>query len=231
MSAHRKYTIRWWLVCLIVGVVVGATGLVWLQHRPEPASGYSKSSDNQGSPAPLRQETSEGIRPKDKEAKDAVMAPQQKLLESRSDLPPRSDPKVAYLPLPHEGAGAADPPGKADKGAERLKALREERLAAAREELRLLTELQKGGSVDSLPILYASDRVLRATLDLTDKKADRIAAWTDHIARLKAREADIKRVTDAGAGRDAEYFLAKYERLGAEIELEFERSRPEPPDS
>jgi RNA polymerase sigma factor (sigma-70 family) len=116
--------------------------------------------------------------------------------------------------------GAEDDEKAKDERAEKMRRLLADRVDAAREEWDVLrTQLEKGR--DALSDLgAASQRLLVAEREATDKKADHIAAWEAHFRRMKEVEEIYKARFDAGASPRSEYARARYFRLDAEIGLE-----------
>jgi hypothetical protein len=117
-------------------------------------------------------------------------------------------------------AKAEDEKRVAEERAEKIRHLLADRIDAAREEWDALRkQFEKGKEVLS-DLGAASQRLLIAEREATDKKADQIAAWEAHLGRVKEVEEIVKERFDAGTTSQQDYARARYYRLDAEIGLE-----------
>jgi hypothetical protein len=137
---------------------------------------------------------------------------------------------------------------RGDDAAE-LKKLLQERLATARDGLKLAEEASSYKMLEELksdldlgidalrrPEIRAnyttrnvrewSKRVLETELEVAEKKADRISAWEAYLERAKRFEKLAQKADRQGLGGLGEYPLAKYERLGAEVGLARAKQAP-----
>ena len=73
-------------------------------------------------------------------------------------------------------------------------------------------------------VIGSSKRLLKSELELSGKKVDRLAAHERHL-KLTTNLAEICKALRADGRNPADYSLAEYERLDAEIELEREKVR------
>ncbi len=74
-------------------------------------------------------------------------------------------------------------------------------------------------------VIEGSSRLLKAELELSNKKADRVAAHERHLKWVTAGAKETKESYDVGRSNQADYAQAEYERLNAEIELEREKAK------
>jgi hypothetical protein len=134
---------------------------------------------------------------------------------------------VPYL----KAAAPAKVPAKPEN--KRLKELLQQRRERAEKELKIRYELYRAGAnepgtgipVTLTTLLAASKRLLKAEVELSAKKPDRLAAHERHVKLLK----EFVKITEAQykVGRLSEAALtqAQYEQLDAEIDLEREKER------
>ncbi len=109
---------------------------------------------------------------------------------------------------------------EASTAGKKMKELLKDRLATAHEAAfcRYQHYLAGRGTLDIL--LGASLRLLDSEQELSDKKADQIAALERHLRRMKELETILQAQHKAGRASLADYDQAKYFRLQAEIWLE-----------
>jgi RNA polymerase sigma factor (sigma-70 family) len=125
---------------------------------------------------------------------------------------------------PPAGADArkADEARKEAEAADKMRRLLKARVDAARQEWEdRMKLLQDGRDGDRLDVLgAASRRLLVAQRELSENKADQIAAWEAHLDRMKGVEEIAKGRFEAGTLSRPNHALAQYYRLDAEIGLE-----------
>ncbi len=119
------------------------------------------------------------------------------------------------------------------QGTERLKALLKQRREQAKTELTIRYELYRVGANEpttgapiTLTMLHAASKhLLKAEVELSEKKADRLAAHEKNVKLLK----EVAKITEAqfrvGKVSTAALAQAQYEQLDAEIALEREKAR------
>lgn len=112
-------------------------------------------------------------------------------------------------------------PQRAEMSA-RLMELLKERIKVAEILLEARREAFVAGKREVLvdDVFDAARRVLTARLELTETKAERVAAWEAFLRFAKDIEAVVKAGFEAGARSTADYANAQYYRLDAEIGLE-----------
>jgi RNA polymerase sigma factor (sigma-70 family) len=116
------------------------------------------------------------------------------------------------------------------KSAQAIRKLLKDRLDAAEVETKVRYEKHLAGAQDATVdvTLGAFQRLLKAELELSEKREDRLAALERHV-RLTTEIAEIcQRKFDVGRISRADLAQTEYERLSAEITLERERARVEP---
>ena len=79
--------------------------------------------------------------------------------------------------------------------------------------------------IDSYQVYVWSRLMIDARREIGGKAADRITAIEDHLARMKALEALIKRIRKIGFGRSYDVGASEYYRLEAEFWLASEKTR------
>jgi RNA polymerase sigma factor (sigma-70 family) len=157
-------------------------------------------------------------------------------LHAQPPLPTPDDAyrKLAALeePLKRQDEAAADKKS-ADKPEERFQKLLKARREMAEQEWRVRYELYREGSNEpdtQRPVTFhfvvdASKHLLKAELELSKKKAERLEAHESYVKRMK----EIANITEAfyKVGKLSKPALASafYEQLDAEIELEREKAR------
>ncbi len=65
-----------------------------------------------------------------------------------------------------------------------------------------------------------SEKLLKAQLRLSERKADRVAAYKGHLKRLLDLEDQAKQRVDAGSTAASQYYQVLYHRIEAEIWLD-----------
>jgi RNA polymerase sigma factor (sigma-70 family) len=113
------------------------------------------------------------------------------------------------------------------KTVEELQKLLKERRDWAEEEMKVRYEKYRAGAQDAtLDLLIDSSRhLLKAELELSTKKADRLVAHERHVQLMKQAAQIVKAKYDLARVSKADYAQAEYERLDAEIALEREKAR------
>jgi RNA polymerase sigma factor (sigma-70 family) len=113
------------------------------------------------------------------------------------------------------------------KSAEAMRKLLKERRDMAELEVKVrYAQYLAGAQAVTLDlILEGSKRLLKAELELSEKKADRLAAYEQFVKLTKEIAEICKRKFEAGRISQADLAQAEYERLDAEIALERERAR------
>jgi hypothetical protein len=76
-------------------------------------------------------------------------------------------------------------------------------------------------------VYFASDRLLRAELGLSDKRDNRIAAFERHLCRVKRLQSLVAKVQALGRSNTLETTQTSLYRSEAEYWLEYARSSPE----
>jgi RNA polymerase sigma factor (sigma-70 family) len=121
----------------------------------------------------------------------------------------------------------------AKEGKERIKELLEKRKERAEKEWTIRWNLYKVGSnepgsgtpITLTQVIAASKHLLKAEAELSDKRADRVAAHERNVERLK-EIAEVSQVQfKVGRLFEAAVAQAQYEQLDAEIALEREKAR------
>jgi hypothetical protein len=117
------------------------------------------------------------------------------------------------------GIAIAGEPAPANSS-QKVRDLQKERLATAREVLKMATATFKNqtGSIDQLQA--ATRLAYDAELDMCDTDKDRVAVLTKFVAAAKENEQIAQGFAKAGQTRVSDSLLAKAERLRVEIELE-----------
>jgi hypothetical protein len=80
-------------------------------------------------------------------------------------------------------------------------------------------------SVDRQVCLRAAKSLLKAELELSANRAERVKAHEDQLQRMTDWAGKVKQLEKAGLASAAESLQAEYHRLDAEIELKRARSR------
>jgi hypothetical protein len=126
-------------------------------------------------------------------------------------------PKIVVASLLVLLASSGLPRLAADDGVQALQRRRAEAVARAYKEA---FDLYREGRTRDVDRIYRwSERWFRAEEDLSDKKADRIAAAERHWQRMKRLEDLVRGSYKAGAAAAIELPAVEYYRLDAEIAL------------
>lgn len=124
------------------------------------------------------------------------------------------------------GTRAQAPQDKqAAKAEERLKELLQERLEAAQTETEARQQEYLAGRSTADIMCHASERLLRATLEMAKNKADRVTAYENHAERMKDVYKFSKAQFDAGRKPVAELSQVLFFYRDAEIQLHREKAR------
>jgi hypothetical protein len=105
-------------------------------------------------------------------------------------------------------------------------ALAEARYRAALKQYEETWTYYRQARTDVQPVYSWSRFVLTAQYDLSDHRANRIAALEAHQARMKKLEALVKRVRRLGFGPSIDVGAVEYYRIEAEYWLAHERIPP-----
>lgn len=113
------------------------------------------------------------------------------------------------------------------KPAEEMRKLLKERRDMAELEVKVRYDKYRAGAQDATLdlVLEASKRLLKAELELSEKKVDRLAAHERLVELTKHMSQIVEAKYKVGRVSQADYAQAEYERLDAEIALERERAR------
>ncbi len=112
-----------------------------------------------------------------------------------------------------------------EKEADTLTALMQKRLELARQEVDVCQRMYQATRVDFDALVTASKNLLKAELELSTKRADRLAA---HERRIKMLEVWVKIArgrVQAGRASELELLKARYLLVDAKIDLEREKAR------
>jgi hypothetical protein len=99
-------------------------------------------------------------------------------------------------------------------------ALATARFAAATKQFDEIWTYYRQSRTDSFPVYYWSRLVLDSQVDLSEGRADRIAAHEAHIERMKRLEALVNKVRKLGFGFSVDVKATEYYRLESERWLE-----------
>ena len=134
--------------------------------------------------------------------------------------------QVQHTPdrFPRKGVPDTKTPAKS---AEAIRKLLKERRDMAELEVKVRYDKYRAGAQDATLdlILEGSKRLLKAELELSEKKADRLAAREQFVKLTKEIAEIVKAKYNVGRVSQADLAQAEYERLDAEIALERERAR------
>jgi hypothetical protein len=117
---------------------------------------------------------------------------------------------------------AAAPP---DKGTPNRSALAQARYRAALKQFDEIWLYYQQSRVESFDVYVWSRLVLDSQQAVSDKQADRVAAFEDHMNRMQKLEALIKKIRRLGFGRSIDVGASEYYRREAEYWFEEARSR------
>jgi hypothetical protein len=125
---------------------------------------------------------------------------------------------LSFAPAPPLPPPPADPaPG--------LVELAEARYKAALKQYDETWTYYKQARIEVASVYVWSHFVLQAQFDLSDRKADQIAALEAHLDRMKRLETLIKKVRRLGFGQSIEVGAAEYYRLEAEYWIAHAKAR------
>jgi hypothetical protein len=116
-------------------------------------------------------------------------------------------------------AGASVAPVPQGQEPRKQPPLTEERYNAARKQFDLIWQYYQQSRVDSFEVYLWSRLLLDATKGVSAKPDRRIAAFEDHVDRMKKLEALIKKVRRLGFGRSSDVGASEYYRIEAECWL------------
>jgi hypothetical protein len=124
---------------------------------------------------------------------------------------------LSFAPAPPE---APPPPAPiAPDQAAALTALLHARHRAAQKQFDETWIYYKQARTDAFPVYVWSHFVLQTQFDLSDKKADQIAALEAHLDRMKKLDELLRKVRRLGFGQAIEVGAAEYYRIEAEYWL------------
>lgn len=122
---------------------------------------------------------------------------------------------LSFAPAPPEQAPAPIPPEQLAT----LSAMLEARHRAARKQFDMTWSYYKQARTDAYPVYVWSHFVLQTEFDLSDKKADQLAALEAHLDRMKKLEELLRKVRRLGFGQSIEVSAVEYYRIEAEYWL------------
>lgn len=122
---------------------------------------------------------------------------------------------VSFAPAPADPAQPPLPPERAAA----LTALLEARHKAAQKQFEETWVYYKQARIEAFQVYTWSHFVLQTEFDLSDKKADQIAALEAHLDRIRKLEALLKKVRRLGFGQAIEVGAVEYYRIEAEYWL------------
>src|SRR5262249_39055304 len=128
--------------------------------------------------------------------------------------------KTPKKPVKVAGEETAPAAKATAKPEDRLQKLLKERVEVAETEVKDLTENVQAGRGSPETLFEPSVRLLVAQRELTDNKADQLAAYEAHLKRMKEIEKISKALFDAGRISRIQFSPVRYHRLEAEIWLE-----------
>src|SRR5579883_683658 len=133
-------------------------------------------------------------------------------------------PKSETLPPKPADTAPDKPVAKAPaKQADTLTTLMQERLKLAQEEVKVCEEMfRQGQRVEFVALATASKNLLKAELELSTKRADRLAAYERYIKRLEAFVETARGRFQAARGAYLDLVKAQYQLVDAKIDLERE---------
>jgi hypothetical protein len=113
------------------------------------------------------------------------------------------------------------------KSADAMQKLLKERRDRAEVEAKERYGKYRAGAQDATldQTIASSKRLLKAELELSAKKADRLVAHVRHVGLMKDIAEIVKAKYDAGRVSEGDYARSEYERLDAEIAFEREKAR------
>jgi hypothetical protein len=115
---------------------------------------------------------------------------------------------LSFAPAP-----ASDPP----PGPSKLQSLAQGRFQAAIKQYDETWAYYQQARIDSYQVYVWSKLILDCRRDMAEKPADRLAAFDDHLTRMKKLESLIKKVRRLGFGRSYDVGASEYYRLEAEF--------------
>jgi len=121
---------------------------------------------------------------------------------------------LSFAPAP-----ASDPPQEPPK----LTSLAQARLKAAIKQYDETWAYYQQARIDSYQVYVWSKLILDSRRDMAEKPADQLAAFDDHLTRMKKLESLIKKVRRLGFGRSYDVGASEYYRLEAEYWLTREK--------
>jgi hypothetical protein len=134
---------------------------------------------------------------------------------------PRCGPALFGLLLISVSSAPAPP----DLGAPNRSELAQARYRAALKQFEEIWLYYQQSRVESFDVYVWSRLVLDSQQTVSDKQADRVAAFEDHLNRMQKLEALIKKIRRLGFGRSIDVGASEYYRLEAEYWLDKARSR------
>jgi hypothetical protein len=112
-----------------------------------------------------------------------------------------------------------------EKEADMLTALMQERLKLAQREVEVCQRMYQAARVDFDALATASKHLLKAELELSTKRADRLAALERRVKLVEAWVEIVRRKMEAGRASGLELLKTEYLLIDAKIDLEREKAR------
>jgi hypothetical protein len=106
-----------------------------------------------------------------------------------------------------------------------LKTLMQERLKLARLEVNACEKEYKSGKVHMDAFVAASKNLLKAELELSAKRADRLAARQRHVKVIETWVKNVQSWHETGFVSQSELLTAQYQLVDAKIDLEREKAQ------
>ncbi len=116
-------------------------------------------------------------------------------------------------------AGASVAPVPQGQEARKQPPLAEARYNAALKQFDLTWQYYQQSRVESFAVYAWSRLLLDAKRDVSGRQADQIAAYEEHLDRMKKLETLIKKVRRLGFGRSSDVGASEYYRIEAECWL------------
>jgi hypothetical protein len=115
--------------------------------------------------------------------------------------------------------GTSSAPITQEKRAPKQPALATARYNAALKQFDLIWQYYQQSRVESFDVYVWSRLLLDSKWAISDRPADRIVAFEEHLDRMKKLEALVKKVRRLGFGRSSDVGASEYYRIEAEYWL------------